>query len=165
MLQRRTAPNGVVFYASPLLEQIGVPHAFSTRLGGTSPPPFDSLNLGNPTGDGTPRDSYPRILSHYPLLLEAAGCPSGEWCRLHQVHGATVIRVRAGEPLDKATQGDALVSEDPARAIAVRVADCAPILLASDDGRTVAAVHAGWRGVIAGVLRAALQEMKAEPAG
>lgn len=161
MLQRRTAPNGVVFYASPLLERVGVPHAFSTRLGGASPPPFDSLNLGNPAGEI--RDDHARILAHYRLLQEAAGCPVGQWCRLHQVHGATVIRVRAGEPCDSSTQGDALVGDDPARALAVRVADCAPVLMATHDGQTVAAVHAGWRGVIAGALPAALAAMNTPP--
>src|SRR4051794_19807640 len=160
MLQRRTAPNGVVFYASPLLERLGVPPAFSTRLGGSTPPPFDSLNLGNPIGCGT-QDDYPRILSHYPLLQEAAGCPVGEWCRLHQVHGAGVVRVKRGEPFDRTTQGDALVSDDPTRSIAVRVADCVPILLATRDGRTVATVHAGWRGTGAGVLPATLRAMGA----
>ena len=46
-MERRTASNGVVYYASPLLEERGVPHGFSTRIGGLSPAPFDSLNLGN----------------------------------------------------------------------------------------------------------------------
>lgn len=160
MLQRRTAPNGVVIYVSPLLQALGVPHAFSTRIGGTSPPPFDSLNLGNPIGCGV-QDDYPRILSHYPLLQAAAGCPVGEWCRLHQVHGPGVIRVVRGEPFDRTTQGDALVSDDPTRSIAVRVADCVPILLATRDGKTVAAVHAGWRGTVAGVLPKTVREMGA----
>ena len=159
MLQRRTAPNGVVIYVSPRLESIGVPHAFSTRIGGTSPPPFDSLNLGNPIGCDI-QDDYPRILSHYPLLQAAAGCPVGEWCRLHQVHGAGVVRVKRGEPFDRTTQGDALVSDDPTRSIAVRIADCVPILLATRDGKTVAAVHAGWRGTVAGALPKTVKEMR-----
>ena len=164
MLQRRTAPNGVVFYASPLLERLGVPHAFSTRIGGTSPPPFDSLNLGNPTGCDVQKDDYPRILGHYRLLQRAAGCPENEWCRMHQVHGNVVHRVRRGERFDKATQGDALVSDDPTRAIAVRVADCVPVLFASGQGRTVAAAHAGWRGVVAGVVGETVREMNTVPA-
>ncbi len=162
MLRRRAAPNGVIFYASPLLERVGVPHAFSTRLGGTSPPPFDSLNLGNPTGCAQ-QDDYPRILSHYRLLQEACGCPVGEYCRMHQVHGSAVHRVRRGEPFDRATKGDAIVSDDPTRAIVVRVADCAPVLITSDDGKVVAAVHAGWRGVVADVLPAAVKELRVEP--
>jgi purine-nucleoside/S-methyl-5'-thioadenosine phosphorylase / adenosine deaminase len=163
MLQRRTAPNGVVFYASPLLERLGVPHAFSTRIGGTSPPPFDSLNLGNPTGCDVQKDDYPRILGHYRLLQRAAGCPETEWCRMHQVHGNVVHRVRTGEPFDKATQGDALVSDDATRTIAVRVADCVPVLLATEDGKTVGAAHAGWRGVVAGVVAETVREMKTAP--
>jgi YfiH family protein len=164
MLQRRTASNGVVFYASPLLDRAGAPHAFSTRLGpGHSPPPFDAFNLGNPTGCET-QDDYGRILENYRLLQQAAGCPAGEWCRLHQVHGAGVVRVRRGEAFDKSTQGDALVSDDTSRAIAVRIADCTPVLMASDDGKVVAAIHAGWRGVVAGVATAALKEMGVSPA-
>jgi YfiH family protein len=162
MLQRRTAPNGVVIYISPLLASLGVPHAFSTRMGGTSPPPFDSLNLGNPIGCGV-QDYSPRILSHYPLLQAAAGCPVGEWCRLHQVHGPGVVRVIRGEPFDRTTQGDALVSDDPTRSIAVRIADCVPILLATRAAKTVGAVHAGWRGTVAGVLPKTVREMGAAP--
>jgi YfiH family protein len=164
MLQRRTAPNGVVFYASPLLDSAGAAHAFSTRVGpGHSPPPFDSFNLGNPSGCET-QDDYGRIFANYRLLQEAAGCPAGDWCRLHQVHGAGVVRVRRGDVVDKTTQGDALVSDDPTRAIAVRVADCTPVLMASEDGNVVAAVHAGWRGVVAGVTTAALKGMGVAPA-
>lgn len=163
MLQRRTAPNGVVYYASPLLDAAGVPHAFSTRLGGTSPPPFDSLNLGNPNGCAV-QDDYERIWGNYRLLQAAAGCAGRELCRVHQVHGAGVVRVRAGEPFDTSVKADALVGDDPARVLSVRVADCVPVLIATDDGRTVAAVHAGWRGVVAAVAPAALRQMARDPA-
>ncbi len=76
---------------------------------------------------------------------------------LHQVHGAECHVVRRGEathlggpdpsgqPLS--TKADALVTDDPARVLSVRIADCAPILLATADGRVVSAIHAGWRGV------------------
>jgi YfiH family protein len=163
MLQRRTAPDGVTYYASPLLESLGVSHAFSTRLGGTSPPPFDSLNLGNPNGCDV-QDDYPRIWDNYRLLQAAAGCGGRELCRVHQVHGDVVARVRAGEPFDTSVHADALVGDDAARVLSVRVADCVPVLIAAVDGRTVAAAHAGWRGVVAGVAVAALREMDVEPA-
>ena len=162
MLQRRTARNGVTYSASPLLESVGVPHAFSTRLGGASPPPFDSLNLGNPNGCEV-QDDYPRIWDNYRLLQAAAGCAGRELCRVHQVHGDVVARVRAGAAFDTGVKADALVGDDPGRVLSVRVADCVPILIAADDGRTVAAVHAGWRGVVAGVAVVALREMGVAP--
>ena len=161
MLERRNAANGVTYYASPLLERRGVPHAFSTRLGGISPGPFDSLNLGNPNGCPV-QDDYERIWENYRRLQAAAGCGGGELCHVHQVHGAALVRAAPGEPFDTSAKADALVSVDPARVLSVRVADCVPILLATDDGRTVAAVHAGWRGVIAGAVPAALAAMRRE---
>jgi YfiH family protein len=158
MLQRHTSPTGVVTYISPLLSQLGVPHAFSTRLGGISQKPFDSLNLGNPNGCAI-QDVTDHIRRNYRLLQQAAGCAERELLYLHQIHGAKVVRVTRDHPHDNNLKGDALVSDDPARVLSIRVADCVPILLSSDDGRTVAAVHAGWRGVIAGVVIAALDEM------
>jgi polyphenol oxidase len=159
MLQRVVSPSGVVFYVSPLLRSAGVPHAFSTRLGGISRRPFDSMNLGNPSGCEV-QDDYENVWANYRRLQEAAGCGGRELCRVHQVHGPAVLRVRRGEPFDCGTKADALVcGDDPARVLSVRVADCVPVLLATSDGRTVAAVHAGWRGVIAGVVPAAIREM------
>jgi YfiH family protein len=158
MLQRTTSPTGVVTYISPLLSQLGIPHAFSTRLGGISQKPFDSMNLGNPNGCDI-QDLTDNIRRNYRLLQQAAGCADRELLYLHQIHGAKVVRAARDRPHDNNLKGDALVSDDPGRVLSVRVADCVPILLSSDDGRTVAAVHAGWRGVIAGVVIAALDEM------
>lgn len=160
MLQRRTAGNGVVYYASPLLEKAGVPHAFSTRHGGISPAPFDSLNLGNPNNCGI-QDDYERIWENYKLLQAACGSAGRELCRVHQVHGAGVVRAARGVAFDVHQKADAIVSDDPARVVSVRVADCVPVLLSTADGRMVAAVHAGWRGVIAGVVFSALKAMEA----
>ena len=157
MLQHRRC-NDLVYYASPLLEQIGVPHAFSTRLGGTSPPPFDSLNLGNPSGCDV-QDDYQTIYQNYRILQRAIGHEQTPRVWVHQVHGGEVAVVRRGEAFESGAKADALVSDDPQRLIAVRVADCVPILLASDDASVVAAVHAGWRGVIAGVVPRAITRM------
>lgn len=158
MLQRVVSPSQVVTYISPMLQQVGVPHAFSTRLGGASPPPFDSLNLGNPNGCKI-QDARERIRENYARLLDAAGCADRPLTYLHQVHGGTVVRLRAGVFHDNDSKGDALISDDASRSLSVRVADCVPILLSSEDGRLVAAVHAGWRGVIAGVVVNTVDEM------
>lgn len=159
MLDRRTSPTGVVYYGSRLLDAAGVPHAFSTRLGGVSAPPFDSLNLGNPSGCDT-QDDWGRIYENYALLQDAIGLAGRERLWVHQVHGPDVHAVRAGQPFESGVKGDALTSDDPGRVIAVRVADCVPILVASTDGRLVAAIHAGWRGVVADVVGATLRQLR-----
>jgi YfiH family protein len=158
MLQRRTSFEGVVYYASPILSAAGVPHAFSTRVGGVSAAPFDSLNLGNPSGCDV-QDPSDNVRANEQRLLRAAGGGGREFCRVHQVHGRVVARAERGRPFDFHEKADAIVSDDPGRALSVRVADCVPVLLASEDGRVVAAVHAGWRGVVAGVVPAAIQAM------
>lgn len=150
MLERVRANNGVVFYRSPLLERSGVPHAFSTRLGGISAGPFASLNLGNPAGE--PRDPWENVLENHRRLFRAIGVEPRQRLSCHQVHGTTVQVFRGGDWPEPQPQGDAIVTDDPTVVAAVRVADCVPVLLASGDGRWVAAVHAGWRGVVAGVV-------------
>jgi YfiH family protein len=157
MLQRRET-NGLVYYSSPLLEQIGVPHCFSTRIGGVSPAPFDSLNLGNPSGVDHV-DDYDRIHENYRKLQRAIGRAQHERIWVHQVHGGDVMRA----PCPSGAKADALVCDDPTKLIAIRVADCVPILLSSTDGKMVAAVHSGWRGVIAGVVRNAIEAMHVRP--
>ena len=132
-----------------------MPHAFSTRLGGISPPPFDSMNLGNPSGCET-QDPYDHIWENYHRLQTAIGCRERRLCRVHQVHGAGVIGVERSGNLDPSTKADAMVTADASAMLSVRVADCVPILLATADGGAVAAVHAGWRGVVGGVVNEAI---------
>ena len=149
---------------APSLSALGVPHAFSTRIGGVSPPPFDTLNFGNPSDiPREHRDPAANIRANFALVRTALECTERAVVEVHQVHSGSVHTVRAGlpaHPTPSDTKADAIVTDDPTRLIAVRVADCTPILLASDDGRTVAAVHAGWRGVIARVLPAAVKAMR-----
>lgn len=88
----------------------------------------------------------------------AAGVPESRLLRLRQVHGAAVHVAGAGtERL--LPQADIAVSCDAAYAVAVQAADCAPILLASPDGRSVAGAHAGWRGTVAGAAAAAVSAL------
>src|SRR5437764_1283998 len=107
MLERRTAGNGVIYYASPLLESAGVRHGFSTRIGGCSEAPFDSLNLGNPSGCEVP-DSSEHIEKNYELLQAAIGCDGRNRCSVHQVHRGKVVVVEADADWDRMTQADAM---------------------------------------------------------
>lgn len=171
---------------SPSLSEIGVPHAFTTRMGGVSVAPFDSLNFGNPgeLPPGVARDPKSNIERNFHIVLDALACASRRIVQVHQVHGAEVLVEPSREPrrATKAStppsladargsvvwgevKADAIVTDDPSCVVAIRVADCCPVLLTSTDGRIVAAVHAGWRGVIAGVATAAVAQMRRLGAG
>ena len=161
-LERITSPSGVVWLRSALLHAAGVPHGFSTRIGGVSEPPFESLNLGVAQAPGDP-DTWENVAENWRRFLEAVHMPSRALVRARQVHGAGVVQadrrpdaVRAEPPF---VEGDAVLSAHSAQCVAVRVADCAPVLVADPHAGLVAAVHAGWRGVVAGVLPAAMSVM------
>lgn len=162
MLRRIEASNGVVVYRSPLLDAIGVPHAFSTRIGGVSEGPFASLNLGNPNGAPV-QDPQVFIEENYRRLKHAIGCDGRRFVFAHQVHGACVVDPARDAQTGAAYGGfeigkaDALTTTDRTVLVSVRTADCVPVLLASEDGKRVAAVHAGWRGVVGRVATEALK--------
>jgi YfiH family protein len=161
VLERFDHPSGVRIYISPLLRAAGVPHAFSTRIGGASKAPFHSLNLGNPAGTAV-QDPSDNVHENYRRLQAAIGCEKRQRAWVHQVHGGEVARCDGA--FESGRKADALVGDDPDRLLAVRVADCVPILLSTRDGRCVAAVHAGWRGIIAGVLPTTARAMQVDPA-
>ncbi|MBS0190593.1 MAG: peptidoglycan editing factor PgeF [Phycisphaerales bacterium] len=149
-----------------LITASGARAAFSTRRGGVSGGIFDSLNFGNPSElTGPERDPPENIRANFHILLESAGIPpGGELVQVFQVHGAAVLTVRPGRPAHAGpgdTKADAIVTDDPARTLCIRTADCTPILLASADGKVVGAVHAGWRGVVTDVAGEAVRAMHA----
>ncbi len=116
----------------------------STRLGGVSLPPWDSLNLGAAVGDDPAA-----VAENRRRLAEAVGLPI-VWLR--QVHGSRVLRRGLADAGGEPAEADAAWTDEPGVALAIQVADCLPVLLAAPDGRAVAAAHAGWRGLAGGVL-------------
>ena len=154
---------------SSVLASRGVPHAFTTRRGGCSRGVFASLNFGNP-GDlpEHERDPLTNIAANIGSVLIAIHAAEREVVQVHQMHGGDVHRVHRGHPAHAGasdTRADAVITDDPRRVLGVRVADCAPVLLATEDGGIVAAVHAGWRGVIAGITPKAALMMREVGAG
>jgi polyphenol oxidase len=149
-VERRPLGDGVVALVSATLEGRGVLAAFTERIGGTSPPPFESLNLGLRTGD------HPgRVVANRRRLVEALG--TGPFATGEQVHGTRLARVgpgRAGAGFLRAHEAvpetDALGVARRRLPVAILVADCVPVVLASED--LVVAVHAGWRGMAGGIL-------------
>ncbi|MFC1537107.1 peptidoglycan editing factor PgeF [Pseudomonadota bacterium] len=140
------------FLRSELLANIGITAIFSERAGGISPPPFHSLNLGENIGD-----SHENINANLVKLTEAAGF-SGRPHQTEQVHGVDHF-ICSGPGSLHPDQADILISNEPNSPIAVRTADCLPILLADPVNRIVGAVHAGWRGTAAGVATRAVEQM------
>lgn len=139
----------------------GIRHGFSTRLGGVSVGPFASMNLARAVGDdpGAVAENHRRFAA-------AVGYDAGRLYESSQVHGARVLRAEGRDVLaTRAEEADALVTTTPGDAVAVRVADCVPVLLAAPGVGAVAAVHAGWRGVAQRVLDAALAAMAVDPGG
>ncbi len=131
---------------SPLLA--GFAHGFTTRAGGGSSGPFESLNLGGLVGD-----EPGRVASNWARLERETGL---RFARVRQVHGARAVRADA--PTEPLVEADVVVSRAPGVAACVSVADCVPILLADPETGAVAAVHAGWRGTVA---RAAAEGVRA----
>ena len=121
----------------------------STRQGGVSPPPLDSLNLRPPALAGGEADQAGAVQTNQDRFAAALGARP-VW--LNQVHGVQVVRLHAGLSAASLPTADASVCTEPGLACTVLVADCLPVLLCTADGRGVAAAHAGWRGLAGGVL-------------
>jgi YfiH family protein len=118
--------------------------AFSTRRGGVSAAPFDTLNLGRLTDDDP---AY--VAENRRRLCAELGTDPELLCYGRQVHGATVRRAGGtGEP------GDGLWTDTPGQPLLVFTADCLPVAVARADGgpSAVAALHVGWRGLLAGIV-------------
>ena len=115
---------------------------FTTRAGGVSSPPFDSLNLGDHV-----RDTPASVSANRKILHDALGVRP---VYLQQVHGTRAIAIDRNTT-DGAV-ADAAVSTQPGVACTVMVADCLPVLLTDRAGTVVAAAHAGWRGLQQGIL-------------
>jgi len=157
MLLRRQHQD-IVFYTSPLLEQARIPHAFSTRVCGVSPAPFASLNLGI-SRDSTLKDTSENVEENYRRFATTLGPASRQRCWISQVHQADICTIHPGDVFTSGPRADALMTDDPTRLLGIKYADCVPILLATNDGKVVAAIHAGWRGIVAGILPLAVQRM------
>jgi hypothetical protein len=128
--------------------------AVTTRQGpGVSHAPFERFNLGLHSGDAVEAVEANRSALQQTLRLPA----TPRWLR--QVHGAGVAEL-GPLPSDDAPQADAAVSHLQGTVLAILTADCLPVLFCSVDGSEIAAAHAGWRGLAAGVLEATLTQLR-----
>lgn len=140
-------------------DHLAAPHCFTTRQGGVSQGELASLNLGIHRGDD-PRN----VEENYRILGAALGYELDELVFTRQTHTDIVRRVdehNAGEGLLRPVEPecDALVTNTPGLTLVVFTADCTPILLHDPVTGAVGAVHAGWRGTVAGIGAKAVEEM------
>ena len=134
----------------------------TTRLGGVSLAPYDSLNLGYATAD-----DRASVAQNERLTAAALGVPEADFRWVYQVHGIDVHHAKSlpvNAPLGATEiKGDAVVSRTPGLVCAVKIADCMPVLFAARDGTAVGAAHAGWRGLSGGVLERTVAAMCVAP--
>ncbi|WP_434930396.1 peptidoglycan editing factor PgeF [Shewanella sp. HL-SH5] len=133
----------------PLPENVAI--AFTDRHGGSSCAPYDSLNLGLHVGDNPQT-----VLANRRLLLSSLALPC-EPLWLEQVHGVEVVCISQVANSTSVPLADGSYSDQYGQVCAVMTADCLPVLLCDKQGRQVAAVHAGWRGLCAGVIEQAVK--------
>ena len=161
-VQLKTA-HGVRFVSSGLLERAGgVAHGFSTRQGGVSAPPFDTMDLGYNRGDAPDcvRENYRRFCA-------AIGADHTRVVKTRQVHKDAVRRVTGSDAgLDLCTpapyEADGLVTDVPGLCLCVFSADCVPVLLYDPVRHCIAAVHSGWRGTAMSIAAKAAAIMMEE---
>lgn len=122
----------------------------TTRLGGQSQKPFDSFNLAQHV-----EDSRRDVLANREHLKQLAGY-NFEPAWLEQVHGNVVVNA---DNYDSLVAADASFSMTNNKVCVVMTADCLPVLFCDKQGRAVAAAHAGWRGLVGGVLEATLKRL------
>lgn len=143
-----------LYSSSELLTRAGFRNAFFTRRGGVSSGAYASLNLSLDVGDRAED-----VAENRRRVARALGVADDAVCVPRQVHGRGVLVLdeQATQAKVATLPADAVVSDGPGVACAVRTADCVPVLLACPETRRVGAVHAGWRGVVQNVIGAALE--------
>jgi len=151
----RECVDGIVLYRFEGLRRAeGVMHAVLTRVGGVSGGPYATLNLGHTVGD-----DLTAVEENHRRALGIMGLEPWQVVSPYQVHGARVGVVGQAHRGTVQPATDALVTDVPDVPLLMRFADCAPVLLFDPVRRAVGLAHAGWRGVVAGSVEAAVRAM------
>ena len=133
------------------LDIAGLEHGFFGRRGGVSIGGFASLNVSGRVGDDPPA-----VAENWRRISER--CPGLAWVRMQQVHGARVVYAEAAD--QAIGEADGLLTTQVGLGLAVLTADCVPMLCVAPDSRAVLAIHAGWRGTLAGIAAAGIREAR-----
>jgi hypothetical protein len=151
--------EGVQFYSCTDPAWTGARHGFSTRLGGVSPAPWDSLNLGANRGDDPEN-----VRRNFNWFCSVIGTDDEALVKNHQIH-SDIIRpvtradVMASPEAPGTFEADGLITDQPGVCLTIFSGDCIPILLYDPVRRCIAAAHAGWRGTALGIAARAVEAM------
>jgi polyphenol oxidase len=126
--------------------------AQSTRQGGISPAPFDSMNLGLSTND-----QKKNVLKNRDIFFDKLGIKPQQIVRSKQVHGNKIL-VTDSPCISEGY--DAFVTDKPGVFLVISIADCTPVLIYDTKNKVVAAIHAGWKGTAGNIVLKALQQMQ-----
>jgi len=140
---------------SPILASPDLIHGFSTRAGGFSKPPFDSLNMSDRTGDDPDA-----VMRNCALILDRS--PGMKLATLNQTHGSNVLVLENNTAVETGVNlgdFDAIVTARSDVLIGIKTADCTPILLYDRCTGSIGAIHAGWRGTAKQIARATVETM------
>lgn len=148
-----TSTTPASYYSPPVFSQFkNLIAAESTRHGGVSPAPFNSLNLGINTSDDSENVDENRH-----RFFDVIGAGTFQFASSHQIHGTEVLYTTEPGRFDGY---DALITNQSGLLVGVTVADCVPILIYDQANQAVAAVHAGWRGTVGGIVTKTLTHMQ-----
>ncbi len=142
-------------HAMELEDLPGIRHGFYTRVGGVSTGIYRGLNCGPGSND----DASAVELNRTRVAISMNVAPEN-LMSLYQIHSATAITVTEPWADDARPQADGMVTATPGIALGILTADCAPVLFADPKTGIIGAAHAGWRGALAGVAEATLEQME-----
>lgn len=141
-----------MFIVPQIFDSSKIIAAQSTRMGGVSTAPFESLNLGLSVND-----IEKNVIRNRELFFGGLGIQLQHLAKSHQVHGNDVFVVNEPGNVEKY---DAQITNQPEIYLVVSIADCTPILIHDEKNNAIAAIHAGWRGTVGKIVKKTLQKMK-----
>lgn len=145
--------KGLIYFTFRSFDDIGLKHGIYTRLGGVSPKPWESLNLG-----GTVGDNRENVIENRSRLFDSFGSPVSSLFDVWQVHSAEMKFTDSPRLLESPhVKADAISTNKPGITLFMRFADCVPIFLYDPKKRVIAIVHAGWIGTVKEITKKAVE--------
>ncbi|MCR5610844.1 MAG: peptidoglycan editing factor PgeF [Clostridiales bacterium] len=143
-------------------DEKGIDHGFSTRIGGISAPPFDTLNLGT-----SRNEPISNILNNYRILCSAYGLDYDDLALVRHEHGSKILRLTGedrGRGLDREPleYSDGLVTNDPSVTLVTCHADCSAFFFYDSKHKAIGLAHAGWKGMFARIGQRTVERMQKE---